>query len=102
MFCWKRIDKKKRILAGAINIVFAMIALMIVSAFADESVVQDESAVQDESYNLTLNKKPTGVFGRGVSYEGISLEGKTRLKIRRQQLLYSRRTMTHQSVTRLA
>ena len=75
MFYYKnKNDKKKRIFAGAVAviIVLAMVASMIVSAFADEA-----APVQAKSYNLTLNKKTTGVFGRGVSYEGISLEGKT-------------------------
>ena len=76
MFYYKnKNDKKKRILAGAVAviIVLAMVASMIVSAFADET----QAPVQAKSYDLTLNKKTTGVFGRGVSYEGISLEGKT-------------------------
>ena len=75
MFYYKnKNDKKKRIFAGAVAviIVLAMVASMIVSAFADEA-----ASVRAKSYNLTLNKKTTGVFGRGVSYEGISLEGKT-------------------------
>lgn len=75
MFYYKnKNDKKKRIFAGAVAviIVLAMVASMIVSAFADET-----APVQAKSYDLTLNKKTTGVFGRGVSYEGISLEGKT-------------------------
>ncbi len=75
MFYYKnKNDKKKRILAGvvAVIIVLAMVASMVVSAFADET-----AAVQTKSYDLTVNKKTTGVFGRGVSYEGISLEGKT-------------------------
>ena len=46
---------------------------MVVSAFAEET----QGQVQAKSYDLTFNKKTTGVFGRGVSYEGISLEGKT-------------------------
>ena len=76
MFYYKnKNDKKKRILAGAVAviIVLAMIASMVVSAFAEET----QGQVQAKSYDLTFNKKTTGVFGRGVSYEGISLEGKT-------------------------
>ena len=74
MFYYKnKNDKKKRIFAGAVAviIVLAMVASMVVSAFAEETTVQAKS------YNLTLNKKTDGVFGRGVSYEGVSLEGKT-------------------------
>ena len=74
MFYYKnKNDKKKRILAGAVAviIVLAMIASMVVSAFAEET----QGQVQAKSYDLTINKKTTGVFGRGVSYEGISLEG---------------------------
>ena len=76
MFYYKnKNDKKKRILAGAVAviIVLAMIASMVVSAFAEET----QGQVQAKSYDLTFNKKTTGVFGRSVSYEGISLEGKT-------------------------
>lgn len=75
MFYYKnKNDKKKRIFAGAVAviIVLAMVASMIVSAFADETTPTSAKA-----YDLTLNKETTGVFGRGVSYEGISLEGKT-------------------------
>ena len=75
MFYYKnKKDKKRRILAGvvAVVIVLAMVASMIVSAFAAEAV-----GVHAKSYDLTFNKKTVGVFGRGVSYEGISLEGKT-------------------------
>ena len=75
MFYYKnKNDKKKRIFAGAVAviIVLAMVASMVVSAFADEA-----APVQAKSYDLTLNKTAVGVFGRGVSYEGISLEGKT-------------------------
>lgn len=75
MFYYKnKNDKKKRVFAGAVAviIVLAMVASMVVSAFADET-----APVQAKSYDLTLNKKTTGIFGRGVSYEGISLEGKT-------------------------
>ena len=74
-FTTNKNDKKKRILAGAVAviIVLAMIASMVVSAFAEET----QGQVQAKSYDLTFNKKTTGVFGRSVSYEGISLEGKT-------------------------
>ncbi len=70
----KKNDKKRRILAGAVAviIVVAMVASMVVSAFAEEA-----TSTQSKSYSLSVNKKATGVFGRGVSYEGISLEGKT-------------------------
>lgn len=75
MFYYKnKNEKKKRIFAGAVAviIVLAMVASMVVSAFAGEA-----ASSQTKSYDLTLNKKTVGVFGRGVSYEGISLEGKT-------------------------
>lgn len=85
MFYYKnKNDKKKRILAGAVAviIVLAMIASMVVSAFAEET----QSQVQAKSYDLTFNKKTTGVFGRSVSYEeSVSRE-------RRMMRLYQRLT----------
>lgn len=56
MFYYKnKNDKKKRILAGAVAviIVLAMIASMVVSAFAEET----QGQVQAKSYDLTFNKK---------------------------------------------
>ena len=83
MFYYKnKNDKKKRILAGAVAviIVLAMIASMVVSAFAEET----QGQVQAKSYDLTFNKKTTGVFGRGVR-ESVSRE-------RRMMRLYQRLT----------
>ena len=50
-----RMIRKKRILAGAVAviIVLAMIASMVVSAFAEET----QGQVQAKSYDLTFNKK---------------------------------------------
>lgn len=75
---------RKRILAGAVAviIVLAMIASMVVSAFAEET----QGQVQAKSYDLTFNKKTTGVFGRGVSYEELVS------KERRMMRLYQRLT----------
>lgn len=71
MFYYKN-EKKKRMIAGAVAVVIvaAMVASMVISAFAGETT-------QSKQYSLSLNKSTTGVFPRGVSYEGISLEGKT-------------------------
>ena len=50
-----RMIRKKRILAGAVAviIVLAMIASMVVSAFAEET----QGQVQAKSYDLTFNQK---------------------------------------------
>lgn len=71
-----RKDKKKRIIAGAIAIliIVAMLFSLVVSAFAEEQA----PAVTAKAYDLELNTSTQAVFPRGVSFEGISLEGKTR------------------------
>ena len=56
MFYYKnKNDKKKRILAGAVAviIVLAMIASMVVSAFAEET----QGQVQAKSYDLTFQTR---------------------------------------------
>ena len=81
MFYYKnKNDKKKRILAGAVAviIVLAMIASMVVSAFAEET----QGQVQAKSYDLTFNKKTTGV---SAMRESVSRE-------RRMMRLYQRLT----------
>lgn len=85
MFYYKnKNDKKKRILAGAVAviIVLAMIASMVVSAFAEET----QGQVQAKSYDLTFNKKTTGVLDAASAMrELVSKE-------RRMMRLYQRLT----------
>ena len=52
-------------------------AFVLIGAAAVVSYASEADNTQDGAFELSLNTSTTGVFPRGVSYAGISLEGKT-------------------------
>ena len=82
----KHDNKKLRIAAAvvAILLVFAMVVGCVAAAFADEG-----AAPAVRNYEMKINYAAEGVLPRGVSFEGISLEGKTLAEARQEIQAYA-------------